>query len=324
MKAIVFEAYGPPEVLQLKEVEKPTPKENEILIKVHAASLNAADWHIMRGSPFLLRLMGFGIRKPKVQILGADVAGTVEAIGEKVTSWKVGDEVFGDISGSRFGGFAEYACGKEDAFVLKPDNLGFEEAAAVPLAAVTALKGLRDKGKIEAGQKVLINGASGGVGSFAVQIAKSFGAEVTGVCSTFKLDMVSSLGADYLIDYTQENFTQNDEKYDLILDTAAYHSLGDYKRALSPTGRFVMVGGSMTRLFQLMFLGPLITLMSKKKMGNMMSTPDQKDLEIIKELLEAETVIPSIGHRFSLPEVPEAIALLEAGKARGKIVISIS
>ncbi|RLC35184.1 MAG: NAD(P)-dependent alcohol dehydrogenase, partial [Candidatus Nealsonbacteria bacterium] len=216
MKAIVYERYGSPDVLKLKEVENPIPKDNEVLIKVHAASANAADWHILRGEPFLVRLMVGGLLKPKIKILGADIAGWVEAVGRNVKQLQPGDEIFGDISECGWGGFAEYVCASENALVLKPANISFEEAAAIPMAAITVLQGLRDKGKIQSGQKVLINGASGGVGTFAVQIAKSFGAEVIGVCSTGKLDMVRSIGADQVIDYTQEDFTQNGQRYDLI------------------------------------------------------------------------------------------------------------
>ncbi|NIO44933.1 MAG: zinc-binding dehydrogenase [Candidatus Dadabacteria bacterium] len=323
MKAIIYTKYGPPDVLQLKEVEKPAPKDNEVLIKVHAASVNAADWHILRGKPFFLRLMGNGLLKPKNKILGADIAGRVEAVGRNVKQFQPGDEVFGDISECGFGGFAEYVCARENALVLKPASMTFEEAAAVPLAAVTALQGLRDKGQIQPGQKVLINGASGGVGTFAVQIAKSFGAEVTGVCSTRKLDMVRSIGADQVIDYTQEDFTKSGQRYDLILDVAGYRSIFDYKRALSPKGIYVMVGGSMAQFFQAMLLGPWISMTGSKKMRGFVTKPNKKDLVFMKELFEAGKVVPVIDRRYPLSEVAEALRYLEEGHARGKVVITV-
>jgi len=321
MKAIVYTQYGPPDVLQLKEVEKPTPKDNEVLIKVHAASANAADWHLLRADPFLVRLVS-GLLKPKYKILGADIAGRVEAVGRNVKQFQPGDEVFGDISGCGWGGFAEYVCARENAFALKPASMTFEEAAAVPFAAVTALQGLRDKGKIQSGQKVLVNGASGGVGTFAVQIAKSFGAEVTGVCSTSKLDMVRSIGANQVIDYTQEDFTKNGQRYDLILAANGYHSISDYKRALSPRGIYVTTGGSGVQMFQAMFLGPWIS-MTGKKMGNLLQKPNQKDLVFMKELLEAGKVVPVIDRRYPLSEVAEALRYLEEGHAKGKVVLTL-
>src|SRR5512133_551950 len=255
MKAIVYTKYGSPDVLELKEVEKPIVKDNDVLVKVYAASVNAADWHLLRADPFLVRLMT-GLFKPKYPVLGADIAGRVEAIGSGVTQFKPGDEVFGDISACGWGAFAEYASASENALVLKPTNLSFEEAATVPLAAITALNGLRDKGNIQPGQKVLINGASGGVGTFAVQIAKSYGAEVTGVTSTRNLDMVRSIGADHVIDYTKEDFTQNGQRYDLIFDAVGNRSVSDYQRALSPNGICSVAGfTSLSRLFQIMVLG---------------------------------------------------------------------
>ena len=253
MKAIVYTKYGSPDVLQLKEVEKPTPKDNEVLVKVHAASANPADWHLMRAEPFLARLEN-GLLKPKNTKLGADIAGRVEAVGRNVTQFQVGDEVFGGMPLNELGGFAEYVCAPEELLALKPAKLTFEQAAAVPLAAFTALQGLRDKGQIQPGQKVLINGASGGVGTFAVQIAKSFGTEVTGVCSTRNLDMVRSIGADHVIDYTQEDFTKNGQRYDLIFDAVGNRSVSDYKRALSPNGICAVAGfTTLSRLFQVMF-----------------------------------------------------------------------
>jgi NADPH:quinone reductase-like Zn-dependent oxidoreductase len=306
----------------LKEAEKPTPKDNEVLIKVHAASVNAADLHFLRADPFLIRLMS-GLLKPKNTILGADIAGQIEAVGRNVTLFQPGDEVFGDLSMCGRGTFAEYVCASEHALALKPSNITFEQAAAVPMAAVTALQGLRDKGKIRLEQKVLINGASGGVGSFAVQIAKSFGAEVTGVCSTSKLGMVRSIGADHVIDYTQEDFTQNGQHYDLILAANGYHPILAYKDALSPRGMYVMTGGSTAQMFEAMLLGPWISMTGSKKMGNLLARPNQKDLAFMKELLETGKVTPVIDRCYPLNEVPEAIRYLEAGHAQGKVVITI-
>ena len=324
MKAIVYTKYGPPDALHLKEVEKPTPKDNEVLIKVHAASVNAAESHIIRGEPFLMRLMGYGFLKPNKTIPGAAVAGRVEAVGSNVKLFKPGDEVFGDLSACGLGAFAEYVCANENAMALKPANTTFEDAAAVPLAATTALQGLRDKGHIQSGQKVLINGASGGVGTFAVQIAKSFGAEVTAVCSTSKLDMVRSIGADHVIDYTQEDFTQNGQRYDLIIAANGYHPIADYKRALSPKGTFVMTGGSsMAALMQAMLLGPWISMTGTKKMGNMMGKPNHQDLVFLKELVEAGKVKPVIDRCYPLSEIPDALRYLEEGHAMGKVVITV-
>jgi len=322
MKAIVYTEYGSPDVLELKEVVKPTPKDNEVLIKVHAASLNAADLHYLRADPFLIRPTS-GLLKPKNTFLGADVAGRIEAVGRTVTQFKPGDEVFGDLSESGRGTFAEYICASENALSLKPANLSFDEAAAVPLAAVTALQGLRDKGKIGPGQKVLINGASGGVGTFAVQIAKSFGAEVTAVCSTRNLDIVRSIGADHVIDYTQEDFTQNGHRYDLILAANGYHSISDYKRVLAPKGTYVMTGGAMAQLSEVMLKGLWISMTGSQKMGNLLAKPNQKDLAFMKELLEAGKVVPVIDRFYPLSEVPEALHYLEEGHAKGKVVITV-
>jgi NADPH:quinone reductase-like Zn-dependent oxidoreductase len=324
MKAIVYTQYGAPaDVLHFKEVEKPTPSDSEVLIKVHAASINAAEWHLVRADPFLARFFT-GLLKPKNTIPGADVVGRVEAVGKSVTLFRPGDEVFGDLSACGWGAFAEYVCADEHALVLKPANLSFEEAAAVPMAAVTALQGLRDKGQIQSGQKVLIHGASGGVGTFAVQIAKSFGAKVTAVCSTKKVDMVRSLGADHVIDYTKEDFTQNGHRYDLILAANGNRSISDYKRALAPQGTYVNTGGSMTQMTQAMLQGPWISMTGSKKMGNMLARPNQKDLAFVKALLEAGKVVPVIDRRYPLSEVPEAIGYLEEGHARGKVVIGMT
>jgi len=322
MRAIVYHKYGSPDVLQLEEVEKPSPKDDEVLVKAYAASVNALDWHLLRADPFLARL-NMGLIKPKHQILGADVAGRVEAVGRNVKQFRPGDEVFGDIFESGLGGFAEYAKAQEDAWVLKPANLSFDEAAAVPVAALTALQGLRDKGQIRPGQKVLINGASGGVGTFAVQIAKALGAEVTAVCSMGNLDMVRSLGADQVIDYTKEDFTKKEQRYDLILAANGYHQILDYRRALSPMGRYVMTGGSMAQFFEAIALGPVISMTGSKKLGNFLAKANQKELVIIKELLEAGKVKPVIDRRYPLSEVAEAIRYVEAGHARGKVVITV-
>jgi NADPH:quinone reductase-like Zn-dependent oxidoreductase len=317
MKAIIAMKYGSPDVLELVDVEKPTPKDYQVLVKVHAASVNAYDWHMLEGKPFLARLMGGGLLKPRNKMPGSDMAGQVEAVGSNVKEFRVDDEVFGFC----VGGFAEYACAREDLLALKPATLTFEEAAATPLAALTALQGLRDKGKIQQGQKVLINGASGGVGTFAVQIAKSFGAEVTAVCSTGKMDIARSIGADHVVDYTKEDFTRSGQRYDLILATAGHHSIFDYKRALSPKGIFVFVGGS--GVIQAMTLGPLISKMGNKKMGFFIMKPNKKDLVFVKGLLEAGKVKPVIDRRYPLSEVPEALRYLEEGHAKGKIVITV-
>jgi len=293
------------------------------LIRVYAASVNAADLHYLRADPFLIRLMS-GLLKPKNTILGADIAGRVEAVGSNVKQFKPGDEVFGDMSECGRAGFAEYVCARENALVLKPANLSFEQAAAVPMAAVTALQGLRSKGQIQSGQKVLVNGASGGVGTFAVQIAKSFGTDVTAVCSTGNVDMVRSLGADRVIDYTQEDFAKNGHRYDLILAANGYHSISDYQRALNPKGIYVTTGGSVAQMSQAMLQGPWISMTGSKKMSNMLARPNQTDLAFVKGLLEAGKVVPVIDRCYSLSEVPEALRYLEEGHARGKVVITVA
>lgn len=324
MQAVTFQQYGSPDVLKVEEIHKPVPNADEVLIKVHAASVNAGDWHLLRGDPFLIRL-GYGLSKPNVNILGADVAGRIEEVGTNVSQFNPGDEVFGDISVSGFGAFAEYVAVPASALVLKPANLTFEEVAAVPSAAVTALQGLRDHGEIQPGQKVLINGASGGVGTYAVQIAKAFGAEVTAVCSTRKVEMVRSIGADHVIDYTQEDFTQSGQRYDLILAVGGARSIFDYKQALAPNGIYVTVGGSsMKQLFQVMLLGPWLSMRGSQKMTSMMVKPNQQDLVFLKELLEAGNVVPVIDRTYSLSEVPDAIRYVEAGRAQGKIVVSVA
>jgi NADPH:quinone reductase-like Zn-dependent oxidoreductase len=320
MKAIVYQNYGSPDVLKYKEVEKPTVADDKVLISVHAASVNPYEWHHMRGKPIFMRLMGIGLLKPKNQILGSDVAGRVEAVGKNVKQFKPGDEVFG---ASGFGALAEYVCAAEKNLVLKPANITFEEAASVPIAALTALQGLRDKGQIQPGQAVLINGASGGVGTFAVQIAKSFGAEVTAVCSTRNIDIASSLGADYVIDYTQQNFTKIGQKYDLIFAANGYHPISDYKRALTPKGIYVCAGGSMAQTFQSLLLGPLMSRTEGKKMGSMLAHIVKKDLVFLQELLEACKVVPVIDRRYPLSEAAEALRYLEDGHAQGKVIITM-
>jgi NADPH:quinone reductase-like Zn-dependent oxidoreductase len=321
MKAIVYSKYGLPDVLKFEEVEKPAPKDNEVLVKVHAASVNALDWHLLTADIFLVRLMGMGLFKPKNPILGADIAGRVEAVGKNVRQFQPGDEVFGDIG---HGGFAEYAIGTEENLALKPANLSFDKAAAVPVAALTALQGLRDEGKIQAGQKVLINGAAGGVGTFAVQIAKAFGAEVTAVCSTRNLEQARRLGADLVVDYTKENFTQSGKQYDLIFAANGYHPLSAYKRALTPQGTYIMAGGRPAQIFESLLLGGWLSEKGGKKLGSVSAHIEQKDLLTIKELLEAGKVIPEIDKRYPLKDVPEALRYLGTGHAKGKLVITIS
>ena len=324
MKAIVYTQYGSPDVLQFKEVERPTPKENEVLVKIQAAAANALDWHFMRAAPFLARLEN-GLFKPKNIKLGADFAGRVEAVGAGVTQFHPGDEVFGSSFGRGLGAFAESICVSEDVLVLKPAHVSFEAAAATPTSALTALQGLRDKGQIQPGQKVLINGASGGVGTFAVQIAKAFGADVTGVCSTRNLEMVRSLGADHVIDYTQEDFTQNGQQYDLIYCAVGNYSVTDYQRALKPQGVCVIAGFTSLRLlFQHMIMGP-----RKSKTGGQRIGPsgtvnvNQADLRFVQDLLASGKVVPVIDRCYPLNETAEAIRYLETGRARGKIVIQV-
>jgi NADPH:quinone reductase-like Zn-dependent oxidoreductase len=322
MKAVVYTEYGPPEVLQLKEVDKPILEDDEVLIKIHAAAITAGDVIVMKGEPLVTRLMT-GLLKPKNTIPGKEMSGRVEAVGGNVTQFQPGDEVYGDLSVAGWGAFAEYVSVPESAIALKPANLTFEQAAAVPESAVVALQALRDKGKIQPGQKVLINGASGGVGAYAVQIAKSFGAEVTAVCSTRNMDMVRSIGADYVIDYTVEDFTQNGQQYDLILAANGYHPISDYRRALSPDGIYVATGGSMTQSLQATMMGPFISMTGSKTMGGMMVKPNQNDLVFMKELLEAGKVVPVIDRCYSLSEVAEAYHYIGEGHAQGKVVITV-
>lgn len=322
MKAIVNVTYGSPDVLKLTEVETPSPMPNEVLVKVCAAAVNAYDWHMLRADPFFVRFFA-GFFRPKRTILGADVAGIVESVGAEVTRFKPGDEVYADTSSGRSGSFAEYVCVREHLTALKPANLSFEQAASVPLAAVTALQGLRDWGRIEKGQKVLINGASGGVGTFAVQIAGVFGAEVVAVCSTRNVETVKTLGATRVIDYTRDDFTRGHERYDLIYAANGNRSLFDYTRVLAPGGSFVLSGGSMPQLYKFMMTKPLVSLTRKVRMVNFVAQPKSEDLDTVRELIESGKVRPIIDRQFALAGVPDAIRYVEEGHARGKVVITV-
>jgi NADPH:quinone reductase-like Zn-dependent oxidoreductase len=323
MKAIVRSQYGSPDVLRLKDIAKPVAKDDEVLVRVHAAGVNMADVDYLRGRPTIARL-GTGLPRPKNLVLGLDVAGQVEAVGNDVTRFQPGDEVFGDLTEFGYGAFAEYVCAPEDAFAPKPPSLTLEEAATVPQAGVMALQGLRGERPIQPGHKVLINGAGGNVGPFAVQIAKSFGAEVTGVDSSGKLDMLRSIGADHVIDYTQEDYTRSGQRYDRILDVASNRSIFECKRALAPEGSYLVVAGSMARMFQAMFLGPLISMAGSRKMGIVMWKPFKKeDVAALTELIEAGKVTPVIDRRYPLSEVPDALRYQEEGHSVGKIVITV-
>ena len=319
MKAIVYEKFGSPDVIQLKEIETPAPKDDEVLIKIHAASVNAYDWHFLTADIFLIRFMGGGLLKPKNTRLGADMAGRIEAVGKNIKAFKPGDEVFGMVKGS----FAEYVCAPEKALALKPENTSFNETAAIPMAGITALQGLRDEGQIRVGQKVLINGASGGVGTFAVQIAKSFGTDVTAVCSTRNLDQAHAIGADHVIDYTKEDFTKNGQQYDLIFAANGYHSLPAYKRALTPKGIYVMSGGSQAQIFQSMLMGSMMSEKDGRKMTGVSAKSNQNDLITLKELFEAGKVRSIIDRQYPLSEAAEALRYLGAGHARGKVIITV-
>jgi NADPH:quinone reductase-like Zn-dependent oxidoreductase len=322
MKAIVYYNYGPPDVLKYEEIEKPTAGDDQVLVKVRAASVNPLDWHFMRGTPYFVRIMT-GLRRPKVTRLGVDVAGQVEAVGRNVTQFKPSDEVFGTCRGA----FAEYACTSESALVMKPNNVTLEQAASVPIAAFTALQGLRDKGQIQPGQRVLINGAAGGVGTFAVQIAKSFGAYVTGVCSTRNVDMVRLIGADRVIDYTQEDFTNSGQRYDLIFDSVGNHSLLACRRVLNPKGTYIAVGGPSSRWMigplTSAITAPVLSRLVDRKFVTFIAKGSKEDLTVMHELMEARKVTPVIDKRYRLSEVPEAIRYLEEGHARGKVVITL-
>ncbi len=322
MKAIVCSKYGSPDDLEFKIVPKPSPKENEVLIKIHAASMNAADFEILRGA-WSFRLIG-PIR-PRYKIPGSDVAGVVEAVGKNVTKFKLGDAVFGDLFIAGFGAFAEFVSVPEDVLYPKPSIMTFEEAATYPQAGLIALQSVRGKREIQPGQKVLINGAGGGMGTFAVQIAKYYGVEVTAVDNTEKLDLLRKLGADHVIDYTKEDYTKSGQQYDLIVDVAAHHSVFDHKRVLKPDGIFVIVGGARSSIFQTVLLGPLITMGGSKKMGlNPMKTDNKKDMEFLIKLFETGKVKPIIDKRYPLSQVPEAYRYLEEGHAKGKVVITIA
>jgi NADPH:quinone reductase-like Zn-dependent oxidoreductase len=325
MKAIVYCDYGVAN-LKLEQIEKPTPTDDQVLVRVRAASVNPYDWHFVEGSPKIIRLFGIGLRKPKDTRLGVDFSGTVEAVGKNVTQFQPGDEVFGGKGGA----FGEYVTPRADrAVALKPSNVSFEEAASVNIAGLTALQAVRDKGKIQPGQKVLINGASGGVGTFAVQIAKNFGADVTGVCSTRNVDLVKSLGADQVIDYTKEDFTKSDQKYDVILDNVANHSLSENRKVLTPNGKYVMIGGgsanqqgwigSMGQPLKALLMKPFVS----QQMGMMMAELKQSDLQFLAGLMQSGKLKPVIDRTYKLEQVPDAIRYVEQGHARGKVVISV-
>jgi|SRR5665648_970954 len=324
MKAMIYKKYGQENELKLIETDSPTPKDHEVLIKVHAVSLNRVDVILLTGKPFFIRLAGCGLLKPKHSVLGADVSGVVEIVGKNVIQFKPGDEVFGDLSACGIGGLAEYVCADEKALALKPANISFEEAAAAPMAAVTALQALKRIRAIQPGEKVLINGASGGVGSFAVQIAKSFGAEVTAVCSTRNLEMVRQIGADYIIDYTKEDFTLNEKQYDVIIGANGYHSLKDYQRALSSNGVYVMSGGTGAQVFEGLFFGHMMEKKDKKVMSSVAGKPKQADLMVIKNLLETGKIKSVIDGTYKLNEVAEAFKVMREHRAKGKIVVTIS
>jgi NADPH:quinone reductase-like Zn-dependent oxidoreductase len=319
MKAIVYTKYGTPDVLELKEVDKPVPGENEVLIKVHAVSINDWDLGLLKGD--LVNRLINGLLKPKIKILGSDIAGRIEKVGKKVKNFQIGDEVYGDLSGN-WGGFAEYTCASENELALKPVSMSFEEAAAIPQAGMLAIQGLRDKGQIHSGQKLLINGAGGGVGTFAVQIAKLYGVEVTGVDNSGKLDMMRSMGFDHVIDYKEEDFTKNGQCYDLILDVKTNRSISDYVRALCPKGIYVTVGGSMIRLLQALILGPWISMISKKKIC-IVGLKQNKDLAYMNELFEAGKLKPVIDGPYKLDEVPDALRHFGEESHKGKVVIKV-
>ena len=323
MKAIVYTKYGSPDELRLQEVEKPTPNDNEVLVKIHAASVNKGDWLQLTGKPFIVRAVTGSLFKPRYDILGSDIAGTVAAVGKNIRSFRPGDEVFADISGVGLGGFAEYVAVPENVLARKPANISFEEAATVPMAGVTALQGLRDKGQLQAGQKVLIYGASGGVGSFAVQIAKAFGADVTAVCSTRNVEMARSLGADQVIDYKKEDFVKRSERHDLIFAANGNRPLADWKRALTPDGVCVVAGGTMRQIFRAMLFGSLATIGSRQKIASLAAQPDAKDLAYMAELLEAGKIRPVIDRCYPLSETAEALRYLGETHPSGKVVISM-
>lgn len=320
MKAIVRTKYGSPEILEFKDVDIPVPTENQVLVKIAANSVNPIDWHMLRGTPFLLRLAGFGLLKPKHQIFGADLAGRVEAVGSKVTQFKVGDRLFG----SSIGSFAEYACVSATKLALKPETVIFEQAAALPVAGLTALQALRDHGQIQPGQHVLINGASGGVGTFAVQLAKHFGAHVTAVCSGKNFDLMRSIGADEVIDYTKETFWQKSSRYDLILDNVAFGSILKPVRALKPTGRYILIGGVFSNFILLTIFQPFFARKGGKKILSMLASVNTSDLTYLAQLTESGKIKPVIDRTYSLREIPEALRYVETGRASGKVVIRVN
>ena len=323
MQAIVFTQYGPPNLLQFKEIPKPAPADNQVTVKIHAASANPLDWHIMRASPFFVRLIT-GLLKPKQDSLGSDFAGVVEAVGKGISQFRPGDAVFG-AKGFAGGAFAEYVCATEEQLALKPANISFEQAAAAPVAALTALQGLRDKGQIRPGQRVLIEGASGGVGTFAVQLARFFGAEVTAVCSTRNVETARLIGADHVIDYTQQDFTKSGERYDLIFGANAYRSLLEYRRSLNPDGIFVSAGGKATfsGILEGILLPPLLSRMDGRKFRGVLTKMTKSDLLILRELLEAGSIKPVLDRTYPLSQTAEALRYLEAGHAQGKVVLTV-
>jgi NADPH:quinone reductase-like Zn-dependent oxidoreductase len=326
MKAVVYTDYGPPDVLEIRDIKKPAPTDDQVLIKVHAAAVNPYDWHFIRGTPYVMRMMMGGLRKPKDPRIGVDYAGTIEAVGKNVTQFKAGDEVFGN----RTGAFAEYVCARADRTIaLKPANMSFEQTAGVPVAGLTALQGLRDHGKVQPSQKVLINGASGGVGTFALQIAKALGAEVTGVCSTRNVDLVRSLGADHVVDYTKEDFTKSDQRYDVILDNVGTQPLSGFRRVLKSNGICVIIGGGgpndgkwvgpMARPIKAKLMSPFIS----QKIGMMMAQGNKDDLNVLADLMQSGKVTPVIDRTYPLSEIREAVRYVETGRARGKVIITL-
>jgi NADPH:quinone reductase-like Zn-dependent oxidoreductase len=322
MKAIVYSRYGAPDVFLFEEVERPTPKRDQVLVKICAVSVNAPDWRLMRATPVLAR-MHSGLLRPKYRILGCDIAGVIQEAGPEAKQFRVGDEVFGDLASFGYGGFAEYVCPTEKALARKPAGITFEVAAASPMAGMTSLQGLRDRGGVRPGHKVLIAGASGGVGTFAVQIAKLLGAEVTAVCSTGKVDLARSLGADHVIDYTKEDFTKNGQLYDVIFAVNGFRSIRDYRRALAAKGTYLMAGGDWPQIRQAMLWGPILSLFGSQKLGLCPTKANQKDLVYLGELLEAGKLIPVIDRRFPLSAVADAIRYVEEGHARGKVIINV-
>ena len=323
MKAIMHDEYGTADVLELRDINRPEIEDDELLVRVHAAGVDRGVWHVMTGLPYPIRLAGYGLRAPKVGVLGADVAGVVEAVGKGVTDFKHGDEVFGVARGS----YAEYATVSKDKLAHKPTNLTFEEAAAIPTSACAALQGLRDKGQIKQGQKVLIIGASGGVGTYAVQVAKAFGAEVTGVCSSTKVEMVRSIGANHVIDYTQDDFADGKHRYDVILDIGGNSSLSHLRRALAPKGTLVIAGGETDGRWlggvDRQLRAQMLSAFVGQKLGTFIASVNTQDLMVLKELVEAGKVMPIIDRTYPLREVPEAIHYMEEGRARGKVVIAV-